>query len=87
MTQLCQGMPSVLYENRYWNQNDFNIVVFGGNIEVFELKDPNFKTSAKLRPFLTPKYFYRTAVMGFIIYVVGRQTLGRNWNLRPLMLL
>ena len=71
MSQLCQGMPSVLYENHYCNQDDFNIVIFRGYDKVTEIKGPNFDISAKLRPMLNPKLFCRTAAIGSDIYVLG----------------
>ena len=48
-------VPNVLYENRYCNQDDFSILVCGGNTsnsgiktflnDVYELKGPNFECS------------------------------------------
>ena len=76
MTQLCQGKPSVLYENRYCNQDEFDIVVCGGinengiPIEVTKLTGPSFRNSVKLSPMLIPRYSSRTAVVGSNLYLL-----------------
>ena len=80
MTQLCQGMPSVLYEKRYCNQDDFNVVICGDINKVTELKGPNFDISAKLPPMLKPKISCRTAAIGSDIYVFGGYVGVDDWS-------
>ena len=61
MTKHCRDKPSVLYENRYCNQDEFDIVVCGGKNKnamtnnVTKLIGPDFKASVKLSPMLTPR--------------------------------
>ena len=62
MIQLSRDKPSVLYENRYCNQDEFDNFVFGGknknaiSNEVTKLQGPDFKTSVKLSPMLILRY-------------------------------
>ena len=71
------NVPNVLYENRYCNQDDFSILVCGGNNEndttlndVYELKGPNFECS-KFPSMLEARYDCKTAVINSDIVVIG----------------
>ena len=70
--------PSVLYENRYCNQDEFDIVICGGRkrnncatSKVKKLKGPEFQASIKLTPMLNERKSSKTAVVGSDIYVFG----------------
>ena len=82
-TKLSRDKPSVLYENRYCTQDEFDIVVCGGKkekgipIEATKLIGPNFRNSVKLSPMLTPRYSNKAAVIGSNIYVFGGFS---NWS-------
>ena len=71
------NVPEVLYNNRYCNQDDFNILICGGlkNGEVVRncfLKIPsNFATTKELPPMLEPVYRCQTAVINSDIFVAG----------------
>ena len=83
MTKLSRDKPSVLYENRYCNQDEFDIVVCGGKNKnamtnnVTKLIGPDFKASVKLSPMLTLRYSSKTAVIGSNIYLLGGFS---NWS-------
>ena len=61
MTKCFRDKPSILYENRYCNQDEFDIVVCGGinengiPNEVTKLTGPSFRNSVKLSPMLIPR--------------------------------
>ena len=82
-TKLSRDKPSVLYENRYCTQDEFDIVVCGGKkekgipIEATKLISPNFRNSVKLSPMLTLRYSNKAAVIGSNIYVFGGFS---NWS-------
>ena len=63
-------ISSVLYENRYCNQDEFDIAICGTTKEVMELRGPDFITSVKLSPMLRSIYFCYTTVIGSVIYVI-----------------
>ena len=73
----CSLRPSVLYENRYCGQDEFNIVVCGGKTkewetrEVFKLEGPHFKTSVELSPMISRNFDGSTAVIGSDVYVLS----------------
>ena len=78
--------PSVLYENRYCNQDEFDIVVCGGRKssgeptnEITELKGPDFKNSVQLTPMLNERKSSKTAVVGSDIYVFGGYDKYDRW--------
>ena len=77
MTKYCRDKASILYENRYCNQDEFDIVVCGGKNKnamtnnVTKLIGPDFKASVKLSPMLTFRYSSKTAVIGSNIYVLS----------------
>ena len=81
-----KSKPLVLYENRYCNQEDFDIVVCGGENknsvtnEVTELKGPCFENSKTLRPMKTKRSSSKTAVVGSDIYVLGGYVGNVNWT-------
>ena len=76
-TQAINEISSVLYENRYCSQDEFDIAICGGHMnrggtnEVIELKGPDFKTFTELSPMLTHRYLCKTAVIDSDIYVIG----------------
>ena len=87
MNLLCRGIPSVLYENRFCNQDEFDVVLCGGRKsnysptnEVVKLKAPTFQTPYKLTPMLTPRSFSETAVIGSDIYVLGGCKKYYDWT-------
>ena len=62
MVSLRQGIPSILYENRFCNQDEFDIVLCGGRKrnncatnEIIKLKGPEFQASIELTPMLAPR--------------------------------
>ena len=62
MTKYCRDKPSVLYENRYCNQDEFDIILCGERNsdysptnEVIKLKGPEFQASVILAPMLTSR--------------------------------
>ena len=70
-------VPSVLYENRYCDQDEFSIVVCGRESrgymslnDVYEMKGPNFECS-KFPSMLDARYDCKTAVINSDILVVG----------------
>ena len=82
-----RGIPSALYENRFCNQDEFDIVSCGGRKskhvatnEVIKLKAPEFQTSYKLTPMLKPRSFSRIAVIGSDIYVLGGYDENYEWT-------
>ena len=81
-----RGINSVLYESRYCNQSEFNVVICGGfnknkpTNEVVKLKGPDFKTSIKMSRMLTARKLCRTAVIGSDILVLGGYDKKRNWS-------
>ena len=74
------NVPNALYENRYCDQDEFSIVVCGGETDksrgcislndVYELKGPNFECS-KFPSMLDARYGCKTAVINSDILVVG----------------
>ena len=73
MTKHCRDKSSVLYENRYCNQDEFDIVICGGENyqtykptnEVTKLLGPDFNTSVQLTPMQTDRTSSKIAVVGF----------------------
>ena len=73
-------VPKVLYENRYCDHDDFNILVCGGNIEyegdsktlneVYKMKGPNFERS-KLPGMLKARRRCTTASVNCDVIAVG----------------
>ena len=70
-------VPTVLYENRYCDQDDFSILICGGENEnrealndVYELKGPDF-VPMKFPSMLEPRSLCETAVISSDIFVVG----------------
>ena len=70
MVSLRQDIHPVLYENRYCNQHEFDIILCGGRDrnysstnEVIKLKCPEFQASVKLTPMLALRSSCRTAVI------------------------
>ena len=81
-----QGIPPVLYENRFCNQDKFDIVLCGGRKskgtatnEVIKLKGPEFQSSVSFTPMLEPRSSSKIAVIGSNIYVLG----GYDSNYKP----
>ena len=75
--QIKFHVPTVLYENRYCNQDDFSILICGGQNgnreplnDVYELKWPKLKL-IKFPSMLEPRKECKTAVIGSDIFVVG----------------
>ena len=73
-------VPNVLYENRYCDQDDFSILICGGENEnretlndVYELKGPDF-VPMKFPTMLEPRMNCETAVINSDIFVVGGYT-------------
>ena len=78
--------PSVLYENRFCNQDEFNIVVCGrrnksGEIDkVFQLIGPDYKTSVELSPMSISNYDSSKAVVSSDVYVLPTASQGyKTW--------
>ena len=69
-------VPTVLYENRYCDQDGFSILVCGGENknaalnDVYELKGPDFMPT-KFPSMLEPRSLCETAVISSDIFVVG----------------
>ena len=86
MTKPCRGIPSVLYENRYCNQDEFDIVICGGvdkesvSNEIIKRKRHEIKTSVKLIPMLNKVCSSKTVVIGSDIYVVGGIDQKHKWT-------
>ena len=86
MTKYCRDKPSVLYENRYCNQDEFDIVVCGGinengiPNEVTKLTGPSLRNSVKLSPMLIPQNSSKTTVIGSNIYVLGGYVGVNDWS-------
>ena len=68
---------TVLYENRYCNQDGFSILVCGG-CDVYQLKVPTF-TRIKFPSMLEPSNKCKTAVIDSDIFVIGGNK-KYNWN-------
>ena len=71
------NVPTVLYENRYCDQDGFSILICGGENgnreavnDVYQLKWPNFE-SIKFPSMLEPRSNCETAVVNSDIFVVG----------------
>ena len=85
MTEPFRGIPSVLYESRYCNQEEFDVFICGGSIkrnvtnEVTELKGPDIVIST-LRPMLTKRYLHKSAVVGSDIYILGGYDENYSWT-------
>ena len=86
MTKYCRDKPSILYENCYCNQDEFDIVVCGGKNEngipnkVTKLQGPDFRNSVKLSPMLTLQNSSKTSVIGSNIYVIGGYVGVDDWS-------
>ena len=77
MTKPSQAIPLVLYENRYCNQEEFDVVICGGRnhkcaaeSEVCKLKGPEFQSSVLMSRVLSGRNWCKSAVIGTDIYVL-----------------
>ena len=78
MSQRFDVRPSVLYENRYCDQNEFDIIINFEEREIkdttnsiFQTKNDNVKCNVVLISILANRCFAKTAVVGSDIFVIG----------------
>ena len=78
MVSSRQGIPSVLYENRYCDQNEFDIVINHECISMYstnsiiQIQNVNVKCSLLLIPMSANRCYAKTAVVGSDIFVLGK---------------
>ena len=78
MSQRFDVRPLVLYENRYCDQNEFDIIINFEEREIkdttnsiFQTKNDNVKCNVVLISILANRCFAKTAVVGSDIFVIG----------------
>ena len=79
MSQRFDDRPSVLYENRYCDQNEFNIIISNESKVtkdftncVIKIYRSDVKLNVVLIPMLANRSYAKRAVIGSDIFLLGR---------------
>ena len=79
MSQRFDDRPSVLYENRYCDQNEFDIIISDEGKETKDFTNSVIKTDSAavklnvvLIPMLANRCYAETAVIGSHIFLLGK---------------